>query len=186
MSGYPQSDTGRLEPGLKLDRYELLCMLAQGGMGAVWLARLTGKHGFEKVVAVKTVLPEHAPHAQYRSMFLDEARLASRIAHPNVAQTLDLGDTNGTLYFVMEWVDGDSLRKLRGTVEEKGEPFPVNLALRIISEACGDDLAQQYYLGKYSFVQSIKNCFINTANNLLRYTGRICGSWKHKCKSNLR
>ena len=137
MSVYPPNDTIRLEPGLKLDRYELLCVLAHGGMGSVWLARLGGKHGFEKVVALKTVLPQHAPDAQYRNMFLDEARLASRISHPNVAQTIDLGETNGILYFVMEWVDGDSIRKLGLALKEAKKTFPVDIALRIASDACG-------------------------------------------------
>src|SRR5436190_1348702 len=114
VTSYPNAV--KLEPGLRLDRYELLCVLAHGGMGSVWLARLEGKHGFERLVALKTVLPQHAVEDKFRRMFLDEARLASRIAHPNVAQTLDLGETHGVLYFVMEWVDGDSLRKLRNAV----------------------------------------------------------------------
>lgn len=135
MSNYPPGVL-RLEPGLKLDRYELLCVLARGGMGSVWLARFEGKHGFERLVALKTVLPQHQLEERFRKMFLDEAQLASRITHPNVAQTLDLGEQQGVLYFVMEWVDGDSLRKLRSTVKKKGEEFPLPMALRIVSDAC--------------------------------------------------
>jgi serine/threonine-protein kinase len=135
VSNYPPGVL-RLEPGLRLDRYELLCVLARGGMGSVWLARFEGKHGFERLVALKTVLPQHQLDERFRKMFLDEAQLASRITHPNVAQTLDLGEQQGALYFVMEWVDGDSLRKLRSTVKKKGEEFPLPLALRIVSDAC--------------------------------------------------
>src|SRR5678816_3004582 len=87
-----------LEPGFRLDRYELLCVLAHGGMATVWLARLQGKHGFEKLVAVKTMLVVHAENEDFRQMFLDEARIASQIEHPNVVQILDLGEQHGALY----------------------------------------------------------------------------------------
>ena len=68
-----------LEPGAVFDRYELLCPIARGGMADVWLARFQGKHGFEKLVAIKTILPEHAADDHFRHMFLDEARIASEI-----------------------------------------------------------------------------------------------------------
>src|SRR5262245_46506230 len=93
-----------LEPGFRLDRYELLCVLAQGGMATGWLARMQGKHGFEKLVAVKTILPSFSEESQFRRMFLDEARIASMVDHPNVAHILDLGEQHGVLYLVMELV----------------------------------------------------------------------------------
>jgi serine/threonine-protein kinase len=86
------SQQSHLHPGFRLDRYELLYPLAQGGMATVWVARLTGKHGFEKLVAIKTILPQYADDPDFQSMFLDEARLASRIRHPNVAEIMDLGE----------------------------------------------------------------------------------------------
>src|SRR5450755_3785079 len=72
-------------PGFKLDRYELLCPIAEGGMGSCWVARVQGRHGFEKIVAVKMMKEEFAANPRFRTMFLDEARIASRIHHPNVA-----------------------------------------------------------------------------------------------------
>src|SRR5438093_12622043 len=98
-----------LVAGFKLDRYELLCPVASGGMATVWLARLRGKRGFEKLFAVKMIKSEHTADARFQEMFLDEARIASAIEHPNVAQILDLGEQEGLLYTVMEWVDGESL-----------------------------------------------------------------------------
>jgi serine/threonine-protein kinase len=124
-----------LTPGYKLDRYELLCPLAQGGMASVWLARLQGKHGFEKLVAVKTILPHFAADPRFRQMFLDEARIASRIEHANVAQILDLGEQHELLYLVMEWVDGDSLSKLSRIVEKHGQRIPLGILLRILADA---------------------------------------------------
>jgi serine/threonine-protein kinase len=125
-----------LEPGTVLDRYELLCTIARGGMAHVWLGRFKGKHGFEKLVAVKTILPEHALDARFRNMFLDEARIASGIEHPHVAKILDLGEWRECLYLVMEYVDGDSLSRLRRSIEKRGLKFPVPIALRILADVC--------------------------------------------------
>ena len=126
-----------LEPGSRLDRYELLCPIAHGGMALVWLARMVGKHGFEKLVAIKTILPEYAADTRFQQMFLDEARIASGIEHVNVAHILDLGEQHDILYIVMEWVDGDSLSKLHRAVERRGERIPLGILLRVMSDACG-------------------------------------------------
>ena len=124
----------RLEPGHHLDRYELLCPIARGGMAWVWLACLHGKAGFEKLVAVKTILPQYATDRRFQRMFLDEARIASGIAHANVARILDLGESRGILYLVMEWVDGDSLAKLQRAVKNREESIPIDVVLRIMAD----------------------------------------------------
>ncbi len=105
-------------------------------MAEVWLARFQGKHGFEKLVALKTILPLYAADADFRKMFLDEAAIASRIEHTNVAQILDLGEHEGILYLVMEWVEGDSVSRLERAVQQAGSIIPQALALRIASDAC--------------------------------------------------
>jgi serine/threonine protein kinase len=125
-----------LAPGLRLDRYELLWPIAEGGMASVWLARLHGKHGFEKLVAVKTILPRFASDPRFEAMFLDEARIASGIEHTNVARILDLGEEHGVLYMAMEWVDGDSLSKLQRTLARTGIPLPQGIVLRLMADAC--------------------------------------------------
>ncbi len=108
MSAAPD-ESSHLVPGYRLDRYELLCPLADGGMASVWVARQRGKHGFEKLVAVKTILERYASDPRFQEMFLDEARLAARVEHMNVAQIFDLGEEHDILYLVMEYVDGDAL-----------------------------------------------------------------------------
>ena len=80
-----------LAPGYKLDRYELICPIAEGGMASVWIGRQVGKHGFQKLVAIKTILPKYAAEERFQTMFVDEARIASRIEHLNVTQILDVG-----------------------------------------------------------------------------------------------
>jgi eukaryotic-like serine/threonine-protein kinase len=129
---------GALRPGARLDgRYELLYPYAQGGMATVWLARVQGKHGFEKLYAVKTILPQMAADVGFRNMFLDEARIAARIRHGNVAEIEDLGeDDDGNLYMVLEWIQGDPWSKLYSAIVERGDPLPADIMLRIAANCC--------------------------------------------------
>jgi serine/threonine protein kinase len=106
-------------------------------MASVWVARLKGKHGFEKLVAIKTILPKYASDERFQQMFLDEARIAAGIEHTNVAQILDLGEEHDVLYLVMEWVDGDSLSKLMRLVEKKKDSIPSGVVCRILADVCG-------------------------------------------------
>jgi serine/threonine protein kinase len=127
-----------IEPGHRLDRYELLCPIADGGMASVWLARIEGKHGFEKLVAVKTILPKFATDVSFERMLLDESRIASRIEHANVAQILDLGEHHDVLYLVLEWVEGESLSRLARAVKKKNNGLiPHGILLRILADTCG-------------------------------------------------
>jgi serine/threonine-protein kinase len=128
--------SGDFGPGTRIDRYEIARCVASGGMGRVWLARFAGKHGFEKQVAIKTILPELAAAPHYRKMFLDEARLCARLAHANVAQILDVGEHEGTLYIVFEWVEGHSLEQLCGLAEARGETLAIGPLLRVMAEVC--------------------------------------------------
>src|SRR6185436_13134072 len=109
-----------LVPGFRLDRYELLAPIASGGMASVWLARLRGKRGFEKLFAIKTIKTELTDDDRFQEMFLDEARIASGIQHPNVSQILDLGEQDDILYIVMEWIDGESLSRIRKLARKNG------------------------------------------------------------------
>jgi len=127
----------KLSPGMVLGRYELLLPIAQGGMATVWAARQKGSRGFQKTVAIKTMLPALSDDPQFEQMFLDEAALASRIHHPNVAEILDVGEQDDVIYIVMEWVDGEALSVLTKTSKKNNVTFPQRIALRIVRQACG-------------------------------------------------
>jgi eukaryotic-like serine/threonine-protein kinase len=136
MGSFTPPPTRALAPGDRLDRYELLCVLAQGGMGTVWLARITGKHGFERLIALKTILATYENDRSFCDMFLDEARIASQIDHENVARILEIGEDRGVLYHAMELIDGESLRKVYRDIRGVGAPFPLAVALRIAADTC--------------------------------------------------
>ena len=128
-------DPAQLQPGHRLDRYELLCPLAYGGMASVWLARFSGRKGFERLVVVKMILPQYSQDPRFQEMFVDEARIASRIEHGNVARIVDVGEQEESTFIVMEWVDGDSLSKVVRAAEQKKQRIPAGIALRVCADA---------------------------------------------------
>lgn len=124
-----------IRPGQVLGRYEFLAPIAQGGMASVWAARQRGSRGFSKIVAIKTMLPSISDDPRFERMFLDEARIASRIRHHHVVEILDLGEQDSLLYLVMEWVDGESLSAIRSAAGAHGG-IPMPVAVRLIADAC--------------------------------------------------
>src|SRR6185436_9595514 len=112
-------------------RYRLLKLLAKGGMGEVYLARQEGLKGFSKTVVVKKILASFAEDKQFSEMFVNEARLAALLTHPNIVQVFDLGEEEGGLYLAMEYVHGHSLRAIEQTLHKRGERMPPELAARI-------------------------------------------------------
>jgi serine/threonine-protein kinase len=97
------------EVGSKLGPYELLAPVAKGGMAQVWAARRQGAQGLRSVVAIKTILSGALDDRRLEQMFLQEGAVAPRLNHENVVKTLELGEHDGVLYLVMEWVDGEAL-----------------------------------------------------------------------------
>ncbi len=97
---------------LVIGQYELHGVMSSGGMATVHFGRLVGPVGFSRTVAIKRLHPHFAKDPAFVSMFVDEARLVSRISHPNVIPTLDVVSTQGELFLVMDYVHGESLSKL--------------------------------------------------------------------------
>jgi serine/threonine-protein kinase len=114
-----------------LGPYELLQRIATGGMAEVYLARREGPHGFQKVVAVKRILPQLAEDTDFVAMFVDEARVCARLAHPNIVHVFDFGEHDGELYMAMEFVDGTTAARLVRAAATRGEPLPLEAALYI-------------------------------------------------------
>ncbi len=135
MQTYPLTESYEVRSGLVLGRYELLTPIASGGMAQVWAARLKGARQFQKIVAVKTMLPKLSEDEQFEQMFLDEASLASQIRHPNAVEIMDLGEQHGVLYLVMEFIEGVPLNHLMKTAKPRGG-IPLPIAARIALQAC--------------------------------------------------
>jgi serine/threonine protein kinase len=118
-----------------LERYELHRSIASGGMATVYLGRRRGDVGFARVVAIKRMHPHLAAEADFVEMFLDEARLASRIRHPNVVPIVDLVASDDEVLLVMEYIAGVPLDDLLERLRARGERAPLRFALRMLSDA---------------------------------------------------
>jgi serine/threonine-protein kinase len=127
--------TGPREASYRLlGRYALFGEIAAGGIATVHLARQRGAGGFASTVAVKRLRREHAQNPAFRAMFLDEARIAARVRHPNVVPILDVVAEGVEVFLVLEYVHGASLRRLMQASRERAEPFDLRIASAI---ACG-------------------------------------------------
>ena len=122
---------GLLPAGTLLGRYELIRLLSVGGMAEIYLARSEGIAGFEKRVVVKRMLPHFAIQPDYVRMFLDEARLAARLDHPNIVQVHDIGEETGNYHYAMEYVRGGDLRDLLRAATRLRSPVPLGSAVAI-------------------------------------------------------
>ncbi len=122
-----------LEP---IGRYQLLARLASGGMAEIFLARQTGIGGFEKLVAVKRILPQLAREQAFVEMFLDEAVIAAQLNHPNVVQIYDLGESESSYYIAMEYLEGESLGHLVSEGVRQGQPLGPGLTANLIAQVC--------------------------------------------------
>src|SRR5689334_22776315 len=94
-------------------KYTLVAKLATGGMAEIFLARLVGAAGFEKLVCIKRILPHLAKDQTLISMFLAEANIAAQISHPNVCQVFELGEIDGRYFIAMEYLEGVPLACFR-------------------------------------------------------------------------
>jgi serine/threonine-protein kinase len=114
-------------------RYALYGTIASGGMATVHFGRLIGPVGFSRTVAIKRLHPQFAVDPEFVAMFLDEARLAARIRHPNVIPTLDVVATNGELFLVMDYVPGESLARLVRAARQREATLPPAITVAVMA-----------------------------------------------------
>ncbi len=117
----------------RLGRYQLLRKIAVGGMAEIYLARVTGAAGFEKNVVVKRILPQLAQSDEFYQMFLDEARIAATLQHPNVVQIYDAQNVGGEHFIAMEYLDGADLLTIRRVLAERRQGLPVQHSVFVVS-----------------------------------------------------
>ena len=115
-------------------RYELIERIGIGGMAEVFRGSLRGVAGFERAVAIKRILPQIAADPNIVSMFIEEAKLAVQLSHPNIAQVFDLGEVDGSYFIAMEYVDGRSGEALIQRYSEAGKQLPIAAVCFILRE----------------------------------------------------
>ncbi len=171
----PSSSTGtrEFEPGSRVGHYQLLRRLAVGGMAELFLARAEGIEGFEKLVVLKRMLPRFAATDEYLAMFLDEARLAARLAHPNITQVYDIGEHAGSYYFTMEFVHGEDVRTLLKERWAAGKAVPLEHALAIVIGVAAALHAAHESVGIDGAPLGIVHRDVSPSNVLVTYDGGV-------------
>ncbi len=128
----------------RFGNYVLLKKIGRGGMAELFLARQVGVAGFERVLAIKRILPHLTEDPEFVEMFVNEAKIAAQITHPNVVQIFDFGTITGTYYIAMEYVMGKSLAAVLSAGKERGQWIPVHQAVQITAKiASGLDHAHR-------------------------------------------
>jgi eukaryotic-like serine/threonine-protein kinase len=153
----------------RLGRYEILFELARGGMGTVYAGRLVGVHGFDRLVAIKRL---HADGGNVEA-FLAEARLGGRILHPNVVETIELGEHEGAPYLAMQLIEGVSLDDLLGALESRGEAMDPDLAAWVCLQAAAGLHAAHELRDKEGRPLGLVHRDISPQNILLSFAGRV-------------
>jgi hypothetical protein len=120
----------------RLGRYELIGLLATGGMAEIHLARLAGEAGFEKIVVVKRLLPELCASRAFVAMFLDEGKLVARLDHPNICEVHELGRDGAEYFLVMPYLDGVAATELIAQPRDPDRIAQLRAATGVIAQAC--------------------------------------------------
>jgi TonB family protein len=126
-------ETHSARPGARFGQFVLRERIATGGMAEIWLAQMQGVEGFEKLVAIKRILPHLAADQEFVGMFIDEAKIAARLNHPNIIHIYDLGKAADTYYIAMELVDGHDLKSILRRASERDFSMDPSLAIFVAS-----------------------------------------------------
>ncbi len=162
-----------LSAGAHLDKYQIVAPLAVGGMAELYVARVRGTAGFERLCVVKRILPQHARDEMFVKMFLDEARLAATLRHPNVIDVYDVGMGKGRYYFVMEYVHGQDLAALIAAARSQKRGLKIGCAIAVcIAAAAGLHHAHEQ-VGPDGTPLKIVHRDISPGNILISYDGHV-------------
>ncbi|MDI7269849.1 MAG: serine/threonine-protein kinase, partial [Myxococcota bacterium] len=158
----------------KFGKYTLMRKLATGGMAELYLAIHRSISGFEKLIVIKQILPQFTADPEFVRMFMDEAKIAATLNHPNVIQIFDVGSIADRYFIAMEYIHGEDLRSIVKTMVGRGmREFPIEHALQIVSGICA---ALDYAHTKKGFEDEsleIVHRDVSPQNVLVTFTGDV-------------
>jgi serine/threonine protein kinase len=125
-----------LKKPIPFGKYYLLERINVGGMAEVFKAKTFGVEGFERLLAVKRILPNIAEDEEFIAMFIDEAKIAVQLQHANIAQIFDLGKVEDSYFIALEYVPGKDLRSIFDRLRGRGEVMTIQQACHIIMQVC--------------------------------------------------
>ncbi len=157
----------------RFGKYHVLEKIAQGGMAEVYKVKTVGIAGFEKVQALKRILPHSARQDRFIRSFIDEARIAVELTHRNIVQVFDFGKADGELYMAMELIEGRDLRTAMAQAVARDALCPIAVAAYVIGEvAAGLDYAHRKTDG-YGGPLGIVHCDVSPSNVMLSADGYV-------------
>jgi eukaryotic-like serine/threonine-protein kinase len=156
-----------------LGRYRVVDEIGVGGMASVHLARMDGAGGFQKWVAIKKIHPHLVQDEHFINMFLDEARIAAKISHPNVAQVFELGSHENTYWLAMEYLQGEPLREVMRRNEETHDAIEPALAAYMMADAAEGLHAAHELRGKRGEPLNLVHRDVSPHNLFLTFDGMV-------------
>lgn len=164
--------TSKRQP-IPFGKYLLLDRINIGGMAEVWRGKSFGHGGFERLVAIKRILPNIAEDAEFIAMFIDEAKITVQLTHANIAQIYELGHIANSYFIAMEYIAGKDLRAIFDRSRKRGEPAPIPLTCHVISKVCeGLDYAHRKKDG-VGRDMNIVHRDVSPQNLLVSYEGEV-------------
>src|SRR3954454_11623872 len=157
----------------KFGKYTLVDRIAVGGMAEIFLARQAGLEGFEKTIVIKRIRPHLSKQASFVKMFLNEAKLAAQLNHPNIVQIYDLGKISESYFIAMEYIFGRDMRRIIPKADSMGIPFPMVYALKIASSVCEGLFYAHQKVDLYGNPLSIVHRDVTPENIFVSFDGTV-------------
>ncbi|MCB9591808.1 MAG: protein kinase [Sandaracinaceae bacterium] len=157
----------------RFGKYELLERIGIGGMAEVFKAKIYGAEGFERLIAIKRILPNLTEDDDFVKMFVDEAKIAVRLNHPNIVGIDDLGKAEGTLFIAMEYVQGKDLRAIYDIENSRGTQTPIGIAVHIVMKMCEALHHAHFATGPRGEPMHVIHRDVSPQNVLLSFDGEV-------------
>jgi eukaryotic-like serine/threonine-protein kinase len=159
--------------GERFGKYLLVGELAVGGMAEIFLGVHRGLEGFQKAVVIKRVLPAYSNNPSFVQMFVDEARLAARLEHPNIIRTYEFGEVEGQYFTVMEYLPGEDLAKTLDKLAFAHQQMPFHIAAGIVANVCAGLHFAHQLTDTTGRPLGLVHRDVNPANIIVTYTGEV-------------
>lgn len=159
--------------GERFGKYLVVGDIAVGGMAEVFLGVHRGPEGFQKAVVIKRVLPAYSGNPSFVQMFVDEARIAARLEHPNIVRTYEFGEVNGQYFTAMEYLPGEDLAKALDKLAFSQQQMPLHLATGIVANVCAGLHFAHQLTDTSGRPLNLIHRDINPANVIVTYTGEV-------------
>lgn len=161
------------KPATRFGKYTLIDRIAVGGMAEIFLARQAGLEGFEKTIVIKRIRPHLSKQAAFVKMFLNEAKLAAQLNHPNIVQIYDLGKIGESYFIAMEYIFGRDMRRIIPKADTLGIPFPMVYALKIASSVCEGLYYAHQKVDLYGHALNIVHRDVTPENIFVSFDGTV-------------